>query len=197
MAKSLHESLVSREFPKQSLPLEQNLIPLIQVNTPTVMFHSLQYGTGNWMFWGHGGGIRTGNYRAPEQGRIYNSRSRLSNGGGGLGWYGKRVFFSLEAKFDDGNYGVPFVQEFHGHHGEAEHEGEDDDHDDEEGEDDEEECEEDDEEGEEDDEEGEEDDEEEIDRIELDSRRRNFRFTGGLKDLAPEIGRGVRLTYTM
>ena len=95
----------------------------------------LEYGTGNWMFWGRGGGIRTGDYRAPEQGRITNSRSRLSNGGAGLGWYGKKVFFSLEAKLDDGNYGVPFVQEFHGHHGEAEHEGEDDDHDDEEGED--------------------------------------------------------------
>ena len=201
----------------------------------------LEYGTGNWMFWGRGGGIRTGDYTAPGQGKIYNSRSRLSNGGaGGVGWYGRKGFFSLEAKFDDGAYGVPFVQEFHGHHGEGGHGGDDhdeegDDHDeegedhDEEGEDDEdedhhdeegeedededhhdEEGEEDedededhhDEEGEDDGEEGEDHDEEgedhgeegedghgeeEIDRIQLDSQRRNVRFTGGLKDLGTAI----------
>ena len=136
----------------------------------------LEYGSGNWMFWGRGGGIRTGDYRAPEQGRIYNSRSRLSNGGAGLGWYGKKAFLSLEAKFDDGNYGVPFVQEFHGHHGDADHKGEEEEYHDEE-----------DEHHNEEGEEGEEHGEEEIDRIEIDSRRRNFRFTGGLKDLGTAI----------
>ena len=148
----------------------------------------LEYGSGNWMFWGRGGGIRTGDYGAPEQGRIYNSRSRLSNGGAGLGWYGKKASLSLESKFDDGNYGVPFVQEFHGHHGDADHKGEEEDEHDEEGEEEEHH----DEEDEHHNEEGEEDEghghgEEEIDRIEIDSRRRNFRFTGGLKDLGTTI----------
>ena len=158
----------------------------------------LEYGTGNWMFWGRGGGIRTGDYRAPEQGRITNSRSRLSNGGAGLGWYGKKVFFSLEAKLDDGNYGVPFVQEFPGHQGEADHEGEDEEHQEEEGEEEEDHDDEEEEEGghdeeaEEEEHHEEEDEEhghgeEEIDRIEIDSRRRNFRFTGGLKDLRTAI----------
>ena len=186
----------------------------------------LEFGTGNWMIWGRGGGVRTGDYRAAEQGQIYNSRSQLRNGGAGLGWYGDKIFFSVEAKFDDGAYGVPFVQEFHGHHGEEGHgdedhdeegedhdeegehhdeEGEDDDeegeHHDEEGEDDDEEGEDHDEEGEDHDEEGEDHDEEgedhgeegedhgeeEIDRILLDSRRRNVRFTGGLRDLGTAI----------
>ena len=92
----------------------------------------LEYGVGNWMIWGRGGGVRTGDYRAPEQGKIYNSRSQLRNGGAGLGWYGDKFFFSVEAKFDDGAYGVPFVQEFHGHHGEGGH-GEEEHHDEDEG----------------------------------------------------------------
>ena len=145
----------------------------------------LEYGTGNWMIWGRGGGVRTGDYRAPEQGQIYNSRSQLRNGGAGLGWYGDKIFFSVEAKFDDGAYGVPFVQEFHGHHGDEEDEHrdeEDEDHDHDEEEDH-------DEDGDHHDEEGEEHghEEEGIDRILLDSRRRNFRFTGGLRDLGTAI----------
>ncbi len=152
----------------------------------------LEYGTGNWMIWGRGGGVRTGDYRAPEQGQIYNSRSQLRNGGAGLGWYGDKIFFSVEAKFDDGAYGVPFVQEFHGHHGDEEdehrdEEDEDHDHDEEDGDHDEEEDH--DEDGDHHDEEGEEHghEEEGIDRILLDSRRRNFRFTGGLRDLGTAI----------
>ena len=159
----------------------------------------LEYGTGNWMIWGRGGGVRTGDYRAPEQGQIYNSRSQLRNSGAGLGWYGDKIFFSVEAKFDDGAYGVPFVQEFHGHHGDEEdehrdeededhdHDEEDGDHDEEDGDHDEEEDH--DEDGDHHDEEGEEHghEEEGIDRILLDSRRRNFRFTGGLRDLGTAI----------
>ena len=166
----------------------------------------LEYGTGNWMIWGRGGGVRTGDYRAPEQGQIYNSRSQLRNGGAGLGWYGDKIFFSVEAKFDDGAYGVPFVQEFHGHHGDEEdehrdEEDEDHDHDEEDGDHDEEEDHDEDgdhhdedgdhhdEDGDHHDEEGEEHghEEEGIDRILLDSRRRNFRFTGGLRDLGTAI----------
>ncbi|MDE2757413.1 MAG: hypothetical protein OXI92_12785, partial [Acidobacteriota bacterium] len=73
------------------------------------------------------------------------------------------------------------------HHDEDEEEEDEDHHDEDEEEEDEDHH---DEEGEDHDEEGEEhghDDEEEIDRILLDSRRRNVRFTGGLKDLGTAV----------
>ena len=160
-----------------------------------------EYGKGKWMFWGQGGGIRTGDYTAPEQGRIFNSRSRITNGGGGFGWYGEKMFFSLDGKHDDGAYGVPFVQEFHGHHGEeeAEHDEEEGEHDEEEeGEHDEEEGEHDEEEGEHDEEEGEYGHgEEEIERIRLDSQRRRYRVNWGLKDLSPALENFVlKVSYT-
>ena len=146
-----------------------------------------EMGAGNWLFWGQGGGLRTGDYTAPEQGAIYNSRSRIANGGGGFGFYGEKMFFSVEAKYDEGLYGVPFVQDFHGHHGhgeedehdhdeeedehdhdhdEEEEEGEDDDHDhdhdeeEEEGEDDDHDHDEEEEEGEDDDHDHDEEEEE-------------------------------------
>ena len=133
-----------------------------------------EFGAGDWLFWGRGGGLRTGDYTAPEQGVIYNSRSKMSNGGGGFGFYGEKMFFSVEVKYDTGVYGVPFVEDFHGHHGEedAEHghdEEEEHGHDeeeehghDEEGEDEEEEGDHDhDEEGEDEEEEGDHDHDEE------------------------------------
>ncbi len=66
-----------------------------------------EYGTGKWMIWGQGGGIRTGDYTAPVKGEVFNSRTKTVNGGGGFGWYGEKMFFSAEAKVDDGIYGVP------------------------------------------------------------------------------------------
>ncbi len=71
-----------------------------------------EYGHGNWMVWGQGGTVRSGDYNSP-QGPVFNSRSRTTNGGGGLGWYSDKTFFSLEAKYDDGSYGVPFATAFH------------------------------------------------------------------------------------
>ncbi len=136
-----------------------------------------EYGTGNWMFWGQGGGIRTGDYTAPRQGQIFNSRSRMTNGGGGFGWYGEKMFFSVEGKYDDGSYGVPFAQEFHGHPG---HVGEEEQGHDEEG--------------------GQEEqhgDEEEIERIRLDSKRRSYRFNWGLQDLGTALENFVlKVSYT-
>lgn len=73
-----------------------------------------EYGIGKWMLWGQGGGVRTGDYNSP-QGQIFNSRSRVANGGGGFGWFGDKTFFSFDTKFDDGSYGVPFAQDLHGH----------------------------------------------------------------------------------
>lgn len=131
-----------------------------------------EYGKGNWMLWGSGAGVRTGDYTAPGQGEIFNSRADNMNGGGGFGWFGDKTFFSLEAKVDQGTYGVPFGQEFHGHHDhdEEEHEGEV------EGEDPE--------------------HEEELERIALDTRRQSYRLNWGLQNLGSAIeGFTLKLSY--
>lgn len=166
-----------------------------------------EYGIGKWMIWGQSGGLRSSDYTAPFQGEIYNSRSRNANGGGGFGWYGRKTFFSFEAQYAEGSYGVPFVEDFHGHHEDEhgeEHGEEDEDH--EEGEEEEEEHheEEGDEEdhGEEDEDEEHDDDEdgheeEELDRVALDSVRTHYRFNWGLKDLGGAIESfTLKLGYT-
>ena len=72
-----------------------------------------EYGFEKWMVWGQGGGVRTGDYSSPEA-EIFNSRTRLANGGAGFGWFGDRQYFSIDVQADDGAYGVPFAQELHG-----------------------------------------------------------------------------------
>ena len=142
-----------------------------------------EYGTGNWMIWGSTAGIRTGDYTAPEQGKIFNSKASNFNGGGGFGWFGNNTFFSLDVKVDDGSNGVPFAQELHGHHGEeeeGEHHGEEEeegeDHGEEEGDHDE--------------------DEEELERVSLNSRRQSYRFNWGLNNLDSAIENFVlKLSY--
>ena len=134
-----------------------------------------EYGTGRVQIWGHGGSVRTGDYGAPEMGPIYNSRSQILNSGGGVGWYGEKAFFTVEAKADRGNAGLPFGPELHGHdeHG---HEGEDDE--------------------EEEEEEEEDDHEEELDRISVPSRRESFRATWGLQHLGSWLeGVQLKLNY--
>lgn len=120
-----------------------------------------EYGIGKWMMWGSGAGIRTGDYDTPA-GEIFNSRSRTANGGGGFGWFGNKTFFSLDAKYDNGSYGIPFAQVLHGGH---EEEGEGEAGEGEEGE----------------------EHEEELERIAIDSRRQNYRVTWGLTNLSPAI----------
>jgi len=71
-----------------------------------------EYGFKNWMVWGGGGGQRTGDYLTPI-GRIPNSDTRLSTGYMGLGRYGNKHFFSVNATFDNGLYGVPFSDLLH------------------------------------------------------------------------------------
>jgi iron complex outermembrane receptor protein len=117
-----------------------------------------EYGIGKWMIWGSGAGVRTSDYSSPA-GEIFNSRSRTANGSGGFGWFGNKTFFSVEAKYDDGLYGIPFAQELHGHH----------------------------EEGEEEPAEGEEEHEEELERVAIDSSRQNYRLTWGLSNLSKAI----------
>ena len=81
-----------------------------------------EYGAGSWMIWGSTAGVRTGDYTASKQGKIFNSKANNFNGGGGFGWFGNKTFFSFDVKVDDGSNGVPFAQELHGHHDEDEEE---------------------------------------------------------------------------
>ena len=136
-----------------------------------------EYGVGDWMIWGSTTGIRTGDYTASKQGKIFNSRANIFNGGGGFGWFGNKTFFSFDVKVDDGSNGVPFAQEFHGHHGEEEGE----DHGEEEGHHEEEEG---------------HHEEEEIERVYLNSRRQSYRFNWGLNNLDSTIENFVlKLSY--
>lgn len=77
-----------------------------------------EYGTGNWLVWGNGGGQRTGDYQT-QLGQIPNSKTRIGDGLGGFGYFGNRAFFSLGYGVNDGRYGIPFAGEFESHeHGE-------------------------------------------------------------------------------
>ena len=136
---------------------------------------SLQHAQNNLLFWAGGSLRRTGDYDTPE-GTIENSATELTNGRAGLGWFDDRFFASGGVTFEDGRYGVPFADEFHGHHDEGhdDHEGEED-HGDHEAADP-------DEHG---DEEGDDHGDEPAEEIEvdLDSRRRVGRFDIGLRNL--------------
>ncbi len=138
----------------------------------------VEYGAGKWMMWGGFSGQSSGDYDTPE-GKIPNSDTKLWNGYGGLGYYGDRMFFAAGVNYDEGVYGVPFADELHGHG--DEHDEHDEDHD-EHGEDH-------DEHGEEHDEHGEDHDEhdEELERVELDARRQNYRVNWGLRNLSGAI----------
>lgn len=79
---------------------------------------SFEYGRGDWMVYGSGGGLRTGDYNTPI-GRIENSFTEMTNAKAGLGRYGERFSWNAMVHRLDMTYGVP------GGHGPAEHEGED------------------------------------------------------------------------
>ena len=85
---------------------------------------TFEHGAGNWMFWGGGGGQRTGDYSSGE-GTIENSKSRVANGRFGLGWYGNSFYLSGGYTMLDGRYGIPFATAFHGS---EEHGNEEDEH---------------------------------------------------------------------
>ena len=159
---------------------------------------SLQHTQGNVFFWGGGSMRRTDDYNTPA-GTVENSATELTNARAGVGYNGDRFFASGGFTFEEGRYGVPFADEFHGHHGEDEHGDEhdddhddhDDDHDDEEGDDHD-----DEEEDDHDDHDEEGHDEEEV-QIDLDSRRRVGRFDMGLRNLSNRAIEGVRVSLSV
>ena len=143
---------------------------------------SVQYSQGNVLVWGGGSMRRTDDYATPE-GNVENSATELTNARAGLGWFGDRFFASSGFTLEDGRYGVPFADEFHGAHEVDEDEAEE---------------EEDDGHEEEEDEEHEEDEEDEH-RVEVDlqSQRRVGRFDIGLRDLSNSVIEGVRVALNV
>ena len=130
---------------------------------------SLQHAQGNLLVWGGGSLRRTDDYDTPA-GTIENSATKLRNARAGLGWFGDRFFASGGFTAEDGRYGVPFANEFHGHH-------DGDDHD------------------EDGDEDG--DDHEEETEIDLESHRRVGRFDMGLRNLGNRVIEGVRVALNV
>ena len=162
---------------------------------------SVQYSQNNVLVWGGGSMRRTDDYDTPE-GTIDNSATELTNARAGLGWFGDRFFASGGFTLEDGRYGVPFADEFHGHHEEhdADHEDEeeaddhddhddhDDDHDDDDGDDHDE---------DEDDHDDDGDEHEEEIEIDLQSQRRVGRFDIGLRNLSNNVIEGVRVALNV
>ena len=132
---------------------------------------SLQRSQGNVLVWAGGSLRRSGDYDTPE-GTIENSATELTNAQAGLGWFGDRFFASGGLTFEDGRYGVPFADEFHGHpEEEADHAEEAED--------------------------GTEEEHAEEIEVDLDSRRRVGRFDVGLRNLSSRVVDGVRVTLNV
>ena len=67
----------------------------------------IEIGTDRWLFWGNGGGQRSGDYNTPI-GDVRNSFSREANVAAGFGYFPTRGFFSFNYNFDKRRYGIPF-----------------------------------------------------------------------------------------
>ena len=140
-------------------------------NTQAGTNASLQHAQNNLLFWAGGSVRRTGDYDTPE-GTIANSATELTNARAGIGFFGDRFFASGGVTAENGRYGVPFADEFHGHHEEDEHGHEEDEGEDDHG------------------------DEEEIE-IDLDSQRRVGQFDIGLRNLNNPIVDQVKLSMNV
>ena len=66
----------------------------------------IEFGTDQWLFWGNGGGQRTGDYNTPI-GRVENSFSREVSAAAGFGNYQKKGFFTFNYDFNKRRYGIP------------------------------------------------------------------------------------------
>ena len=67
----------------------------------------VEFGTERWLFWGNGGGQRSGDYDTPI-GRVENSFSREGSASAGFGVYPEKGFFSFNYSFNKRRYGIPF-----------------------------------------------------------------------------------------
>lgn len=78
---------------------------------------SFEYGYKNWMLYGSGGGMRTGDYNTPI-GRIENSFTEMTNFKAGVGRYGERLSWNAMLHRIETTYGIPAA-----HGEEEEHDG--------------------------------------------------------------------------
>lgn len=69
-----------------------------------------EFGRGEFLLWGGGGGQRTGDYDTPI-GTVFNSETRIANANTGFGWFGDKSFLSLGYDFADARYGIPIGTE--------------------------------------------------------------------------------------
>ena len=77
-------------------------------NNQAAVSAGIEYGVGNWMFWGNGTGQRTGDYSAGGNfGKVVNSFTRNAAGSGGGGYFGKNAFFNATYSFYQNRYGIP------------------------------------------------------------------------------------------
>ena len=131
---------------------------------------NLQHAQGGLRVWAGGSTRRSGDYDTPE-GTVANSGTELSNARAGAGYDNGTFFASGGFTFEQGRYGVPFADEFHGAHDvhDVGHGDEDDDH------------------------EG----EEEGIEIDLASRRQVGRFDLGLRNLSNRLIEGLRVTMNV
>lgn len=77
---------------------------------------SFEYGRRQWMFYGSGGGMRTGDYSTPA-GKVFNSFTDMVNAKAGIGRYGERVSWNAVVHRIETTYGVPGGHEEEGHGG--------------------------------------------------------------------------------
>ena len=104
-----------------------------------------------------GGGGQRTNDYDTPEGEVENSKSRISNAQAGFGFFGDKTFAGFGYNYNDGRYGIPVVVGFHGH--------EDEDHTEDAGM-----------------KKG-----EDPEAIEVEFRRHNVRFSGGVRNLNPWI----------
>jgi iron complex outermembrane recepter protein len=74
-----------------------------------------EYGYKNWLLWSSGSRQVASDYSSAEA-RVQNSKTRMTSGSAGLGWFSDGPFFNLSYAFNKGRLGIPFAGEFHHHH---------------------------------------------------------------------------------
>ncbi len=74
-----------------------------------------EYGHKNWLFWSSGSRQVAGDYSGAA-GRVENSKTRMTSGSTGVGWFSNRPFFNLSYAFNKGRLGIPFAGKFHHPH---------------------------------------------------------------------------------
>jgi iron complex outermembrane receptor protein len=84
---------------------------------------SFEYGKGDWLLFGGGGGMRMGDYSTPL-GKVENSFSQMKHASAGIARFGRKGTFTVNYGLQEGHYGTPPVETGE-EHAEAAHHDED------------------------------------------------------------------------